>query len=90
MPSRDESVETSLHTMYRCTECGALSLSLGKLHAHAEKHRGTFLGLQLPWKVGDPNELMEYTEIIELEEKERHTGDDAREYLGRFKVVENV
>lgn len=53
--------------LYRCTECGKESESLGRLHAHAEKHRGLF-GLQLPWRYGDYEALMEMTEVIELDE----------------------
>lgn len=49
---------------YRCTECGEESESLGRLHAHAEKHRGLF-GIQLPWNVGDYEALMDMTEVVE-------------------------
>jgi len=52
--------------LFRCTECDYTSLSLGQLHAHAEKHRGWF-GLQLPWRVGDFDALMEYTEVLRVE-----------------------
>lgn len=51
---------------YRCTECGRESASLGRLHAHAEKHRG-FFGLQWPWKVGDFDALMEMTEVVDAD-----------------------
>ncbi len=51
--------------VYRCAECGKISTDLGSLHAHIEKHRGLF-GIQLPWNVGDYDELMEMTEEIEV------------------------
>lgn len=56
--------------LFRCSECGYVSLSLGSLHAHAEKHRG-FLGLQLPWRVGDFDALMEYTEVLRVRNTEQ-------------------
>jgi hypothetical protein len=42
-----------------------VSDSLGRLHAHAERHRGLF-GLQLPWRYGDFDALMEFTEVLEV------------------------
>lgn len=78
------------HTIYRCTECGAHSLSIGKLHAHIERHRGLF-GLQLPWRVADADELMDKTEIVVVEEAETYeAGDDAREYVDQFEVTKIV
>lgn len=56
--------------VYRCTECGKTSVSLGWLHAHAEKHRGLF-GLQLPWRIGDFDALMELTEVLRVDGYER-------------------
>ncbi len=56
--------------VFRCTECGHVSMSLGSLHAHAEKHRGLF-GLQLPWRMGDFDALMEYTEVLRVDETEQ-------------------
>lgn len=53
--------------LYRCTECGKVSVSIGWLHAHAEKHRGLF-GFQLPWRYGDFNALMELTEVLRVDE----------------------
>lgn len=83
-------VSRTQHTIYRCTECGAHSLSIGKLHAHIERHRG-FLGLQLPWRVGDADELMEMTEIVVVEESETFSaGDEAREYVDQFEVTKIV
>lgn len=58
------SSEDSSHELYRCTECGVEKESLGRLHAHVEKHRGLF-GLQLPWRYGDYEALMEFTEVVE-------------------------
>lgn len=53
--------------IYRCTECGKTSVSLGWLHGHCERHRG-FFGLQLPWRIGDFDALMEYTEVLRVDE----------------------
>lgn len=53
--------------LYRCSKCGKTSPSLGSLHAHAEKHRGLF-GLQLPWRVGDFDALMEMTDVIRVDD----------------------
>lgn len=90
MSEQEESGLTMQTCIYRCTECGAQSLSIGKLHAHIEKHRGLF-GIQWPWNVGDADELMDYTEIILLEEIDRHEpGDEAREYVNQFEVTKIV
>lgn len=59
---RDEEI-----VVYRCTECGKTSVSIGWLHAHVERHRG-FFGLQLPWRVGDFDALMEMTEVLRVED----------------------
>lgn len=53
--------------LFRCTECGYRSQSLGSLHAHCEKHRGLF-GFQLPWRYGDFDALMELTEVVRVKE----------------------
>jgi len=55
--------------LFSCTECEYVSLSLGSLHAHAEQHRELF-GLQLPWRYGDFEELMELTEVVRVQEVE--------------------
>lgn len=55
--------------IYRCTECGKESVSLGWLHAHCEKHRGLF-GIQWPWRIGDFEALMEMTEEIRVTDYE--------------------
>lgn len=61
--------------LFRCRECGWVSLSLGSLHAHCEGHRGyTRFGIQLPFtstSIGDFEALMELTEIVAVEEVER-------------------
>lgn len=58
--------------LYRCTECGKLSVSLGWLHAHIEGHRGyTWLGIQIPFTktaVANVSELMKRTEVLRVEE----------------------
>lgn len=55
--------------LFRCTECGYRSQSLGSLHAHIEGHRGWF-GFQLPWRYGDADALMELTEVVAIEDSE--------------------
>ena len=66
--------------IYRCTECGKISVSLGWLHGHVEKHRGyTRFGIQLPLtktSPGDFGRLMEYTEVLRVEEYEEVGLDD--------------
>jgi hypothetical protein len=56
--------------LFYCTECGYRSQSLGQLHGHAESHRGVF-GFQLPWRYGDFDALMEYTEVVTIEAEEK-------------------
>lgn len=51
-------------TLYRCTVCGKVSLSLGRLHAHIEGHRP----LWRFWQVGDSKFLVERTERLEVTE----------------------
>jgi len=57
--------------VFRCTECGQHSLSLGSLHAHIEGHRGyTRLGIQVPFtrtSPGDFERLMEQTEVLRVD-----------------------
>lgn len=53
--------------IYRCTECGKTSVSLGWLHAHCEQHRGLF-GIPFPWLMGDFDALMEMTEVLRVED----------------------
>ena len=58
--------------VFRCTECGQTHLSLGRLHAHVEGHRGyTRLGIQLPFTRTSPgnfSELMQRTEVLRVTE----------------------
>lgn len=59
--------EAETFYLYRCTECGKLSVSLGYLHGHAEKHRGWGPWNLLPAIPGDEAALMELTEVLEAE-----------------------
>lgn len=52
--------------LYRCTECGKLSVSVGWLHAHIEKHRPVWKF----WQSGDPDFLVERTEVLEVTDYE--------------------
>lgn len=61
--------------IYRCAECGKTSVSLGWLHAHVEKHRG-FFGLQLPWRMGDADALMEMTEVLRVDDYSKVSIDE--------------
>ena len=58
--------------LFRCRECGYISLSLGKTHGHIEKHRGyTRFNIQIPFtKTATANidRLMEYTEVLRVGE----------------------
>jgi len=53
--------------VFRCRECGYQSVSLGQLHGHAEQHRELAIdpfGLVVPpWRWGDAEALMAFTEI---------------------------
>jgi len=77
-------IESLLHKQYhtdgdlvlfRCTECGFTSLSLGRLHSHAEKHRGfTRFGIQIPFTAKAParvDKLMKLTEVIRVTNTEK-------------------
>lgn len=46
--------------VYRCTECGKQSVSIGWLHGHIETHRP----LWKFWKSGDPEFLNDRTEVL--------------------------
>jgi hypothetical protein len=61
--------------IFRCTDCGKTSTSIGSLHAHCEKHHGIF-GIQLPWRIGDFEALMEYTEVLRVTDYEHVDIDD--------------
>lgn len=57
--------------LYRCTECGKLSVDLGWLHGHIEGHRGYGWGpirLSNPFKLGDPEYLLSRTEVLRVDE----------------------
>jgi len=58
--------------LFRCTECGYVSLSLGWLHAHIERHRGyTRVGIQIPFTktaMADVDRLMDRTEVLLVED----------------------
>lgn len=59
-------------TLYRCTECGKLSVSIGWLHAHIDgKHRGWGPFNLLPpiWPTyGHYPSLMAYTQTLRVTE----------------------
>lgn len=63
--------------VFRCSECGFVSLSLGRLHAHIEGHRGyTRFGFQIPFTKTAPanmDELMKRTEVLRVTETEATT-----------------
>jgi len=58
--------------LFRCTECGYTSLSLGGTHGHIERHRGyTRFGIKIPFTktaMGNFSELMKRTEVLLVEE----------------------
>jgi hypothetical protein len=59
--------------LFRCSECGYTSLSLGSLHAHVEGH-WSFLGWFKWhwWNVwrSDESKWMDHTEILRVDEAE--------------------
>jgi len=58
--------------IYRCTQCGKLSVSLGWLHGHIEKHQGfgPFNLIPDPRKMANPDALNEKTEAIRVTDYE--------------------
>jgi len=66
--------------IFRCRECGHVDLSLGRLHAHAETHRGfTRFNIQVPLtktSAGNFVQLMEYTEVLRIDELSEISLDD--------------
>jgi hypothetical protein len=60
--------------IFRCTECGFTSLSLGGLHGHIERHRGyTRLNIQVPFTktaMANMDELMQRTEVLRVRQTE--------------------
>lgn len=56
-----------LDELYRCTECGKVSVSIGWLHAHIDgKHHGfgPFNIIPNPLAIGNFDRCMEKTEVI--------------------------
>lgn len=66
--------------LFRCTECGYVSLSLGWLHGHIEGHRGyTRFGIQVPFTktaMADVDELMDRTKVLRVEDTSEVTLDE--------------
>lgn len=60
--------------LFRCSECGYTSLSLGDTHGHIEGHRGyTRFNIQIPFTktaMANVDRLMEYTEIVRVTDTE--------------------
>jgi len=60
--------------VFRCTECGHSSFSVGALHAHAEQHRDIAIdpfGLVVPpWRLANVEALWELTEIVAVDGEE--------------------
>jgi|APHM01.1.fsa_nt_gi hypothetical protein len=63
--------------LFRCSECGYLSLSLGQTHAHIETHRGcSRFNIKLPFTktaIADTDQLMKYTEIVRVTDTKQTT-----------------
>lgn len=60
--------------LFRCRECGYISMSLGSLHAHVEKHRGyTRFNIQLPFTktaIANADQLMKRTDVLRVADVE--------------------
>lgn len=60
--------------LFRCSECGFTSLSLGSTHAHIEGHRGyTRFNIQIlltKTSMANVDELMKRTEIVRVTDTE--------------------
>jgi len=57
------------YRLYRCTECGKISVSLGWLHAHIEaKHTGfgPFNIIPNPFRLGRGDKDMDQTEVMRV------------------------
>lgn len=56
-------------TIYRCKECGKMSGCIGELHSHIERciARDPLGILRNPFKIGDFDYLMGFTQVIEAE-----------------------
>lgn len=70
----DQSSQEDAVELYRCSECGKTSVSLGWIHAHIEKHRGyTRFNIQIPFtktSMANVDELEKLTEEYEIPEEE--------------------
>jgi len=66
-------------TLYRCTECGKLSVSLGYIHGHAEEHNpgwGPFGLFPHPKRTGNTDVLDEFVEELTVSvEKTKYRGE---------------
>lgn len=66
-----ETADGSL-VLFQCTECGYVSLSMGALHGHIERHRGfTRFNIQVPLtktSLANVDELMRRTKILRVDE----------------------
>lgn len=67
--------------VFRCSECGYTSLSLGGIHAHVESHISgyTRLNIRLPvGKTGYGNfhRLMDFTDVLRVKDTEEITLED--------------
>jgi len=60
--------------VFRCSECGYVSVSLGEVHGHIERHRGyTRFGIQLPFTAESPGDfgaLMDRTDVLRVTDAE--------------------
>ena len=58
--------------LFRCTECGYISLSLGGLHGHIESHRGyTRFNIQIPFTktaMANIDRLMDRTQVLRVDD----------------------
>jgi len=70
--------------LFRCAECGYVSLSLGQTHAHIEQHRGyTRFNIQLPFTstaMANADELMDRTEVVRVTGTEDISLDQVDEF----------
>lgn len=65
--------------VFRCTECGYTSMSLGSLHAHVEGHWSTlgwFKWHTYQWLKPDENKWMDFTEVLRVDETTEIVLDD--------------
>lgn len=67
--------------VFRCSECGYTSLSLGSLHAHIEGHISgyTRLNIRLPvgrTSYGNFHRLMRFTDVLKVKDTTKIELDD--------------